>query len=77
VGDPNQEAYSLVQVDATSLATKMLLTKDTRLLEPVTWPVVGALWLKDTNGSAWRMDMPGGTLTQVAKDQTVLPTGWH
>jgi hypothetical protein len=55
----------------------MLLTKDTRLLEPVTWPVVGALWLKDTNGSAWRMDMPGGTLTQVAKDQTVLPTGWH
>jgi hypothetical protein len=55
----------------------MLLTKDNRLLEPVTWQTAGTLWLRDVNGGAWMMELASGNLTQAPGGQNVLPNGWH
>lgn len=77
VGNFDSEAFTLLQVDAGTLAVKILLTKDNRLLRPVTWPVAGMLWLKDSSDLAWRMDVATGKLTQAGADLTVLSNHWR
>ncbi len=77
VGNADSEAFTLIQVDAKTLAVQTLFTKDNRLLRAITWPVAGMLWLKDTDGNAWRMDMASGKLTQAGTDLTVLSNDYR
>jgi Tol biopolymer transport system component len=77
VGNYDSEAYTLIQVDASTLAVTTLLTKDNRLLLPVTWPVAGMLWLRDNSDLAWRMEVATGNLTQAGADLTVLSNLWR
>jgi dipeptidyl aminopeptidase/acylaminoacyl peptidase len=74
IGDPEKEAYSIVRVDAGTLAQTVLIHDDTRLLETVVWADAKTVWLNITLkvGGAWRMDADTGDTALVAEGQVVI-----
>jgi hypothetical protein len=77
VGNWDIEAYTVLRVDAQTLASQTLLDMDKRLLQPVLWPLADSLWLKDFIGDAMFLDLTTGTLTQPAGSQSVLSTEYR
>ncbi len=74
ISDPEKEAYSIVRVDAGTLAQTVLIHDDPRLLETIVWADAKTVWLNSTLmlGGAWRMDADTGETTLVAEGEVVI-----
>ncbi len=72
ISDPEKESYSIVRVDAGTLAQTVLIHDDPRLLETIVWADAKTVWLNSTLGGAWRMDAETGEAMLMAEGQVVI-----
>jgi len=74
LSNPDKEAYSIVRVDAATLAQTPLVQDDARLLETVAWTDANTVWLNAATaaGGVWRMDATTGAVTSVADGQRIV-----
>jgi hypothetical protein len=61
---PPDWTQSIVQVDATSLALKTLISNDKRLFAVTAWLEAGRVELRDKDGKFWWLDVASGTVTE-------------
>lgn len=74
ISNPEAEAYSIVRVEASTLAQTTLIRDDARLLRTMAWPEAGVVWLNDKDGNAWQMDAVSGAVVQKSSGQPVVKT---
>jgi hypothetical protein len=77
VGNPEKEAFTILRIDAATLAKKELLKDDNRMLRTAEWHVGNALWLTaDSDQTTWGMDASSGQLKSSSLSGITVPYGW-
>jgi len=77
IGEPDHEAFSVILVQTSNLATNVLIKDDPRNFRTITWPVAGTIWLNsDADTTAWMMDATTGALTQSTIPGIIVHTKW-